>query len=183
MKSTYQEYIQTERFYLMKLMVKHVGSTYVSWLNDPETNRYLESRSLNHTLESTIQYVKECCEDSLIFQFAIFDSANDHHIGNIKLSLFHDEQKKGEIGILIGEKRYWGKGVATEVIRVLVKFGFQSLNLEQIVAGCYVSNIGSLKAFEKAGFSVIKKLKSSHLLDGIPEDSYCLSIFVDDYNS
>ena len=46
----------------------------------------------------------------------------------------------------------WGKGLATEAIKLACKFGFEELGLHKLEAGAYENAIGSLKALEKNGF-------------------------------
>jgi hypothetical protein len=45
---------------LFPLRSEHVTQRYVDWLNDPEVNRFLESRFQHHTLESTQGFVRAC---------------------------------------------------------------------------------------------------------------------------
>ncbi len=183
MKSELQKTIITDRFYLQPLTVNEVGCTYISWLNNQEVNRYLECRYHEHTIESTLRYVKDCSQNPSILNLAIFDKNNDLHIGNIKLEVLDNDQKQGELGILIGEQSYWGRGVATEVIKEVVKFGFHELRLHKIGAGCYQSNIASRIAFEKSGFSVTGFLEGSHEVNGVSENSYYLTLNHRDYFS
>jgi RimJ/RimL family protein N-acetyltransferase len=57
------------------------------------------------------------------------------------------------IDITIGEKDYWGRGIGTEAIRLLVEFGFRRAQADAIFALDIVThNIRSLRAFQKAGF-------------------------------
>ena len=65
------------------------------------------------------------------------------------------------MGIIIGEKDCWGKGFATETLRLLVDFAFQTLQLKKLTAGCYGGNTGSEKSFQKAGF-VIEGSRPAH---------------------
>jgi len=46
---------------------------------------------------------------------------------------------------------FWNKGFATEGLKAVIDFGFETLKLHRIEAGCAVDNIGSLKVLEKAG--------------------------------
>ena len=52
---------------------------------------------------------------------------------------------------------YWGQGYATEAARACVEYGFESLNLDQIFAGCEPENLGSIKVLEKCGFQQIRE--------------------------
>lgn len=64
------------------------------------------------------------------------------------------------IDLIIGEKDLWGKGIGTEVVRLLAMFGFEQENADAIFA-CDVGdyNVGSLRMFEKAGFEICAKVK------------------------
>jgi aminoglycoside 6'-N-acetyltransferase len=59
------------------------------------------------------------------------------------------------IDLMIGEKQFWGKGLGTEVIQLLGTFAFEEQGAD-LVFGCDVAdyNIASLKAFQKAGYTV-----------------------------
>jgi RimJ/RimL family protein N-acetyltransferase len=56
------------------------------------------------------------------------------------------------MGLLIGERAYWGRGIATEVISLVARYAFDELRLHKVTAGCYSINRAAIKAFEKAGF-------------------------------
>ncbi len=137
-----------------------VTENYVRWLNDPEINQYLESRHSYHTLDSCQLFVAEMLKNKNQHLFGIFLKSNNTHIGNIKLGFIDPNHHTGQMGILIGEKQQWGKGFATEAIKELTNWGFKSLRLQKIEAGCYDENIGSLRAFLKAGYQVEGFLRS-----------------------
>ncbi len=84
------------------------------------------------------------------------------HIGNIRLGPINKNHKHGPIGLIIGDRDKWGIGVATEAIVLVTRFGFRELGLQKISAACYESNIGSKRAFEKAGYK-IEGFKRNHL--------------------
>ena len=62
------------------------------------------------------------------------------------------------VRILLGDKNCWGKGYATETIEVLTEHAFGVLGLHKLTAGAYAENVGSIRAFEKAGFLAVAKL-------------------------
>lgn len=59
--------------------------------------------------------------------------------------------------ILIGEKSMRGKGIGTELINKLTKYGFNILKKEKIILNVYSWNIGAIKCYEKVGFSQTDK--------------------------
>jgi len=71
-------------------------------------------------------------------QFAIVLKSNNKVIGSIELmepdENTKDKNSSKEIGCLLNEN-YWSGGLMTEAIKVVVKYGMENLNLDEIVAG------------------------------------------------
>jgi [ribosomal protein S5]-alanine N-acetyltransferase len=145
--------LEGKRIYLREIKVEDVNQNYCGWMNDPDVNKYLESRFAVHSIASLRKYVKNIINDRLNVFFAIILKTENKHIGNIKLGPINNLHNVADIGIIIGEKDCWGKGYATEAINLVVNYAFTRLNLHKITAGCYATNKGSLNAFLKAGFS------------------------------
>ncbi len=63
------------------------------------------------------------------------------------------------VDLVIGEKGLWGKGLGTDVIRTLTGFAFQHEKADMVfgIIGDY--NERSRRAFEKAGYKLVKKMK------------------------
>jgi RimJ/RimL family protein N-acetyltransferase len=147
---------------------------YVDWMNDPEVTRYTESQFCKHTFDSIVDYVKEISASSNDYFYGVY--LDNEHIGNIKLTI-DMHHNSGSIGIIIGDKQQWGKGYATEAIRVLTKYGFETLELHKISAGIYYNNKGSIRAFEKAGYFQEATLKNNRLVEGKYVDEVIMSKF------
>ena len=161
---------RTERVELFLLEPAHVGEAYVGWLADPQVNRYLESRFATHDLESTQRYVASMLDDDDTLFLGIRSAQLQRHIGNIKLGPIDRHHGLGEIGIMIGDRAAWGRGIAFDSIAVLCRIGFEQLGLRKLTAGCYGSNVGSSRAFARAGFAHEATRPAHFLLDGRPED-------------
>lgn len=67
---------------------------------------------------------------------------------------------------MIGDKSYWGKGVATEVIRDLVTYAFTELRISYIGAEVEEGNIPMKRVFEKVGFEQDGFFKGQRVKDG-----------------
>lgn len=155
---------------LFLLRPEHVSAAYVSWLNDPEVNRYLESRFDLHTVDSTRHFVKCMLDSPDNLLLGIRSASAGGHIGNIRIGPINRRHGTSEIGILVGEKRAWGRGIATAAIELVCSTAREQLALRKVTAGCYVSNTGSRRAFEKAGFEVEGVRRRQLLLDDTAED-------------
>lgn len=155
---------------LFVLEPRHVTDDYVSWLNTPEIIQYLESRFVHHTVESVKIFVAATLASPDNLFLGIKSHLLDRHVGNIKLGPIDRHHGTGEIGILIGDKDAWGKGVATSSISMISEIAKNQLNLRKLTAGCYASNMGSQRAFQKTGFLVEGMRSAQFMLDGKPED-------------
>ena len=72
-------------------------------------------------------------------------------------------------------KKYWGKGVATQAIRLCLERGFSDLDVERIEAFVDPENLGSVKVLEKAGLIKEALLKSYVIHRGRLRDRFVFS--------
>jgi RimJ/RimL family protein N-acetyltransferase len=166
------------RIELFLLTPGGVTQYYVSWLNDPEINQFLESRFTVHTIQTTRDFVETILASPNNLFLGIRDRALGRHVGNIKLGPIDWHHETAEVGILIGDREAWGKGIASATISMATAIARSRLSLRKLTAGCYVSNVGSRRAFEKAGFVVEGIRKEQCLLNGKPEDVVLMGLRV-----
>jgi len=74
--------------------------------------------------------------------------------GVISLILQKDIQRhSAEIGYWIGEP-FWGKGITTAAVGLIVDYGFKTLSLQRIFASVFEGNVASQRVLEKCGFEL-----------------------------
>jgi RimJ/RimL family protein N-acetyltransferase len=56
------------------------------------------------------------------------------------------------VGIGIGEREFWSKGYGTDAINVILRFGFEELNLRRVALDTFEYNPRAIRSYEKAGF-------------------------------
>ena len=169
------------RVYLREVRQSDVNERYYAWLNDPEVNQFLETRFVPQSLESIAEFVKRMSGKSDEPFFAICTTDGEEHIGNIKIGPINWRHRHADVSLLIGEKRFWGKGYATEAIGLVTKFGFEVLNLMKLEAGCYEENEGSARAFEKCGYAREGLLRGHLLLNSHETNCIRLGLRAADY--
>lgn len=170
-----------KKIHLRLISLEDVTERYLEWLNDPEVNRYLETRFTEQTLESIRAFVSEKISSSNEFLYAICENEGDRHIGNIKLGPLNPHHRSADVSLFIGEKNCWGKGYATEAIFLLTQHAFDSLGLNKLRAGCYASNQGSAAAFEKCGWTREGLQKGMVQSEGREMDLILLGIRASEY--
>lgn len=122
--------------------------------------RYSDNQYREFSLKGQRKYVESCLNNDDISLYGIFDGF--FHIGNIALSGLKSVHKKAELTYVIGETKYWGKGVASFAISRLIEIGKKKHNLNKLYAGVAGGNIGSIKVLEKNGF-FIEGIREKHL--------------------
>ena len=165
--------IEGKTIFLRRLTEEDVSDDYVRWMNDPDINQYLECRFYTHTIQNTRDFIRSVTNDNN-YQFGIFFKETGKHIGNIKIGSINQYHRYADVGFLIGEKKYWGKGIATEAIGLVSDFAFNTLKLHKLWGGAYSSNIGSIKAFLKNGYQQEGAKKNQYLCHGVYVDDILL---------
>lgn len=162
--------IDGQKIYLRPVQPSDATTEYLSWLNDPDVTRFTESRFARYKMEDIRAYIRQTLADPAVLFMAIISKDEQRHVGNIKLGPIHPHHRHADIGFIIGDKSSWGKGFATEAIRLLSDHALQKMDVLKVTAGCYGSNVGSMKALIRAGFRIEGVREKHYLSDGILVD-------------
>ena len=158
--------VMGDRLCLRLLAPEDATDAYVSWLNDPVVNQYLEVRFSKNNRETTAQYIRTMLASPRDYFFGIFLRDTQEHIGTIKIGEIDSHHQSAELGLLLGATASWGKGYGTEAVKIATQFSFECLKLHKIVASIYTPNLGSTKIFERLGFRQIGCLKAHRFYGG-----------------
>ena len=173
--------VECERLTLRAVIENDVNETYRAWLADPEVNRYLETRNVEQTLEMIRAFVcaKAVSTDEYLFAICLRDG--EPHIGNIKLGPMRAAHGLADVSLFIGDRNYWRGGYGSEAIAGVTQFAFAKLGLNKVTASLYAPNIGSERAFLKAGWRKEAALRNHYILDGKPTDLVLMGISRDQW--
>ena len=141
-----------EDIFLKVLTLNDVARPYVEWLNDYEVIKFTEQKYFKNTLENTKNFVSQKYNSGNDLLFGVF--FDNTHVGNIKLGPIKFDHMSADVSYFIGEKKFWGRGIASKCVKTIVQLAVTDLGLKKINAGYYENNIGSAKVFEKCGFVV-----------------------------
>jgi len=138
-----------------------MSNRYHEWLNDKEVVLYSDNQYKKFTKEDQIKYITSITNSKNTMLYGIFKE--NLHIGNIQISNIDSVNKRAEVSYLIGEKKYWGKGVASYAISEIINIARDKLKLNRLYAGVASQNIASAKALKKNGFS-LEAIQKEHLI-------------------
>lgn len=142
--------INTERFTVRTLTAQDVTTDYLHWFSSPVTAKYISYRP--ETLSELINYVDTKFKQEDCLLLGVFH--NDTHIGNIKYEPIDVAKGTAIFGILIGDEKWQGKGVASEVILAGNKLLCSLYSVGKIELGVDKQNLGALSVYKKMGFKV-----------------------------
>ncbi|WP_339606905.1 GNAT family protein [uncultured Roseivirga sp.] len=168
--------LETNRLVLEKLSIKHLSDAYVSWMNDPDVYRFLETEG-DYTKEDLMSYLVDVESRSDMLFWAIIRKDNGQHIGNIKIDPVNRRHRIGEYGILIGDRQSWGKGFAKEASEAVIEYCFSKLNLRKINLGVVTENFAAVALYERIGFVKEGHFKKHGFYNGKYCDCYRMAIF------
>jgi RimJ/RimL family protein N-acetyltransferase len=109
------------------------------------------------------------------FDLAVVLRSGGSLIGGCYLGVTDQDNRQGRKGYLLN-KKYWGKGYATEASRALLSFGFEKLGLHRIYAECDPDNLPSLRVLEKIGMHREGRLREAHFERGKWRDYFLYAI-------
>ena len=119
------------------------------WRNDPDIWELTGSRPDRIiTLQDEQNWIDKVMADKTCRRFAII--VDDTYVGNIYLTDIHDSM--AEYHVFIGDRNYWGKGIASAASEQIVNFGRSKLHLKSIYLKVHEDNGAAIHVYEKMGF-------------------------------
>jgi RimJ/RimL family protein N-acetyltransferase len=164
--------------------------TFVRWINDPEVQagigiyRPYSQAEEDAWFERMLSLPADEHLMAIELREGAVATAQDTWklIGSIGFFRIDWRNRASEFGINIGEKNHWNQGYGTEAVRLLVKFGFETLNLHRIFLRVLDSNPRAIRAYEKAGFTHEVRMRQAEFRSGKYIDMLVMSILRPEYS-
>ncbi len=141
------------------------------WDTDSEVQVFMPGLDKELALDDQLKYLEECRKEKSGIYWSILWKENNQLIGTVSVTEINKIHGTGELGIIIGEKDYWGRGIATEAISLVLKCVLSSFGLRRIVAEYEKGNKGMRKALENNGFRRECFCKESRMKNNKPIDT------------
>lgn len=166
--------------------------TITVWLNDIVVTKYLMSVGEPSSLLREREIFEKMAKEEHIY--AVIDSDLGKMIGIVGLYNIRHTNGTADLEIIIGQKEYWNRGYGEEATRLMVDFGFNILNMKNIMTTAIEYNVRALRSFEKIGFKEGGRRRQAYSIAGsqydvvymdiIPEEfegSYLAKYFTEEY--
>jgi RimJ/RimL family protein N-acetyltransferase len=146
---------------------------FMKWFIDPEVTQYL-SMYLPMTEMAEEKWIEDVgtarASSDIILVIEAQIGETSRAIGTIGLHRINQKDSCATFGIAIGEKDFWGQGLGTEATRVLLKYGFEQVNLHRISSTVYDFNERSYRMHKKVGFKEEGRRRKAIYKNGLFRD-------------
>lgn len=159
----YYKKIEGEKVYLSPMCIEDAPK-YVKWMNDMSVTDGLNGSQNLVTLESEREWIEKNNRNGN-FQFAIVKKENDELIGNCGFNEISLVNQIGAVGIFIGEEENRSKG-----------YGFNYLNLNNIMLSAYSFNERAINCYKKLGFKEIGRRREIYFRNNKRYDDIYMDI-------
>ena len=115
------------------------------------------------------------------FNFFIITLKEDKLIGTVGLENYDAINRTATLGIFIGDKDYRNEGYGTEAIKMVLDYGFNYLNLNNIKLDLMSFNERALKCYTKCGFKEYGRRRNCKYINGKYYDSIEMDILANEF--
>ncbi len=157
---------------------------FLKWFNDPEVIQYL-GMYLPMTGMSEEKFIEDLggsrAHTNAMFVIEAIENAETKAIGSTSLNGINAKDQNATFGIAIGEKDYWSRGYGTEAARVIIRYGFEQLNLHRINSGAIGFNERSIRMHKRVGFTEEGRQRQAIFKNGAFYDHVMFGLLRDEW--
>ena len=85
------------------------------------------------------------------------------------------------VGIMLGVRDQWGKGLGTDAMQTLVAWGFYTLNLNRVQLRVFADNERAIRSYQKVGFQIEGRLRQGNYANGAYRDVLYMGVLREDW--
>jgi len=168
-----------EKIYLSPMNLED-AEIFTKWLNDFNVSDYTGRSSGLMTVNAEKEWLNNALNSGESL-FSIIKLENDKLIGNTGLMKIDNIRRTATLGIMIGESENMNKGYGTEALKLLLDYGFNYLNLNNIMLEVFEFNKRAIRAYQKAGFKEIGRRRKAYFLNGKYYDEIYMDILAEEF--
>ncbi len=150
----------------------------VAWLNDPEVTAGLQITTPLSLLQEEAWFekiLKHPVEEQPL-AIEVLLKGTWTHIGITGFDTINWLSRCAEVGIFIGEKTFWNQGWGTRAMRLMLRYAFNTLNLNRVKLYVYETNRRAIQSYKKAGFVEEGRMRQDRFINGQYVDAVFMGI-------
>lgn len=172
--------LETERLVLRPMSMADIEFVFRHF-SSTETNQfssYENLKSMQEAMELFKLFIEPGKPSS--FRLGIVLRKTGELVGTLGFYGLATRDRRAEIGYDLG-KEHWGRGIMTEAVRALVKYGFEEIGLNRIEASVDPENERSVKLLERLCFTREGRLREKYYYKGRFHDDLVYSLLLSDW--
>ncbi len=174
----YYKKIIGKRIYLSPINTEEVDS-YLKWMNNKAVAIDFGQYHRLVSSKSDMKWLYEPSSDMHRYAMVLLDG--DVLIGSISLHNIDHLNRNAFIGIFIGDEEYRSKGYGAEAIRLILNYGFKTMNLHHIMLTVHADNCAGIACYKKVGFQETGRLREWVFKDGKYIDKIYMGIMESEF--
>lgn len=174
-------FLEGPRVGLRALEPRDALGEYPGWLNDAEVCKLNAHHVYPYSSAQAEEFIRATYGDRTRVVLAVEDKESRQHIGNLALQSINFVDRNAEFAILMGNKSFWGKGLAKEASTLLVRHGFVALNLHRIYCGTQENHSGMKKLAEALFMKSEGVCRQARFKDGAYRDICLYAVLASDF--
>ena len=154
---------------------------FCAWLKDTEVTKFLGIHHLKSpSLAEEREWIKEAKRSKDNINLSI-DTVEGEHIGSIGLKNVTKFHSHAELGIMIGNKKYWGQGCGTEATDLLINYAFRKLKLHRVYLYLVAFNTRAERSYKRVGFKREGVMREHWKVDSHFHDKIVMGVLREEY--
>lgn len=174
----YFEKISGDKIYLSPICKDDI-EIYTKWINDVSITDNLGFTCQQIGIEKETEALESMIKDG--YNFAIIRREDNELLGNLSFMNVNQINRTAEVGIFIGEPSNHSKGYGSEAMRLLLKYGFDTLNLNNVMLKVFDFNKAAIACYEKIGFKKIGERRNSYFVRGAYHNQIFMDILAEEF--
>ena len=156
--------------------------TTIKWRNDSEIWSLVGGPKYFVSSDFEKEWINNAIHNSKEIKLGICLKENNELIGFVSIIDIDWINRSARSPIMLGDKKYWGKGLATEALLLILKFAFYERGLNRIWGHILENNRGSQKVYLKCGYKKEGVFRSSIYKNGKYQNQVILSVLREDFD-
>ena len=145
------------------------------------TGRALPNSKQNR--EELIRNTWKLRQEGRGFFFAIENKDTREFLGHVSINMINNLARSFDLGIFIYNKQNWDKGYGTDAMNIMLKVGFEYLNVHRIELSVYPENERAIYVYKKVGFIEVGRKRQTRFMNGNYRDEIIMDILQEEWFS
>ncbi len=151
------------------------------WFSDEDVTRWLGPPNFPSRAHQE-RFIELASASSADAKYFAIETLEGKLVGDCGLRFIDWKNRKAEFFITIGEKEFWGKGLGSDALRIVMRLAFDKMNLNRLWLSVLVDNPRAVRCYEKCGFVREGLLRQESYVDGKYRDVLLMALLREDYD-